>query len=649
MKRILCLALVLIMLITVIPAVALTAFADTYDGKLGVIYSPQETTFRLYAPDHTGGDDDTPVLKVYTSDWSESVEIPMTKLLNGNEWTGVWSATVSDFDCKGCAYDFIYENGYHIFSPYVDATVWHGEKTGGGLPTFVYKYYAVCDIENDVSNGWADDEHVFNFEGDGVIAKLEASSFLTNEDSGVTTENLGKYLSLTETGTTLNGAGEYSTGIDYLEKSKIDSVYITVDSSLAPNAIYSSDKEDSSAAVREFRSEIMALHNAGISVIISTIPDREMLQRCKDYGSDEMTSKYLCDVASFWVNQHHADGVRFEANIDSYFDSVRAKLNETDNRIFLSAAGKNDVVRQNWIYNLVDENESNNTKAMIASAVCNSASVADVSSACLYKDSADYDYCVATLAAVTRGKTLINAGDEYGEKSDDKCSWEPIKNNQNFINYYNTLQDLRSEYSPLRSNTGSFSIQSWESGNKFSGMWKNTADGEWSKLMFCTNLSDSQWNCSLPEGDWVVVANSNSVDFEDGLSTVSGDLSIPAKSVFILIDYRSFNGLPPAKEGWVEDDSGRYYYTEDVAVTGWKKIDNFWYYFNSDGKMQTGWLKDGSSWYYLKSNGAMATGWLKDGGKWYYLDSSGAMLANTSRKINGKTYKFNSSGDCTNP
>ena len=38
----------------------------------------------------------------------------------------------------------------------------------------------------------------------------------------------------------------------------------------------------------------------------------------------------------------------------------------------------------------------------------------------------------------------------------------------------------------------------------------------------------------------------------------------------------------------------------------------------------------------------MLAGWQQIGGKWYYLDD-GAMVTGT-KKINGKTYTFNSSG-----
>ncbi len=102
--------------------------------------------------------------------------------------------------------------------------------------------------------------------------------------------------------------------------------------------------------------------------------------------------------------------------------------------------------------------------------------------------------------------------------------------------------------------------------------------------------------------------------------------------------------------GWVKSGSSWYFMSKSGAMaTGWVKSGNDWYFMKSNGAMATGWVKSGSKWYFMKSSGAMATGWVKSSGKWYYMDASGAMLANTSKKINGKTYKFNGSGVCTNP
>ena len=59
--------------------------------------------------------------------------------------------------------------------------------------------------------------------------------------------------------------------------------------------------------------------------------------------------------------------------------------------------------------------------------------------------------------------------------------------------------------------------------------------------------------------------------------------------------------------------------------TGWKHINNKWYYFNNSGYGVKGWLKLGNTWYYLDENYQMKTGWLKLGNTWYYLQPSGAM------------------------
>ncbi len=97
--------------------------------------------------------------------------------------------------------------------------------------------------------------------------------------------------------------------------------------------------------------------------------------------------------------------------------------------------------------------------------------------------------------------------------------------------------------------------------------------------------------------------------------------------------------------GWIKDGNNWYFLKANGAMaTGWVKDGSNWYYMNKSGVMQKGWQKIGGCWYYFNSGGAMATGWVKSGGKWYYMDSNGKMLANTTRKINGKTYTFNASG-----
>ena len=114
-------------------------------------------------------------------------------------------------------------------------------------------------------------------------------------------------------------------------------------------------------------------------------------------------------------------------------------------------------------------------------------------------------------------------------------------------------------------------------------------------------------------------------------------------------------------DGWMETeftwiDDYLYYFGDDgVMRTGWNEIDDRWYYMGTDGKISMSWTRIGAKWYFFEEDGysdpgAMVTGWFEDyNGKWYYFETDGHMLANCSKKIGSKTYKFDSNGVCTNP
>ncbi len=90
--------------------------------------------------------------------------------------------------------------------------------------------------------------------------------------------------------------------------------------------------------------------------------------------------------------------------------------------------------------------------------------------------------------------------------------------------------------------------------------------------------------------------------------------------------------------------------TDGKIIKGWYEDNETWYYLNDEGIMQTGWIEDKDGrWYYLDSNGSMKTGWIKDNGKWYYLNPisngfKGEMFGNCTKVIDGKEYKFDSTG-----
>jgi hypothetical protein len=100
--------------------------------------------------------------------------------------------------------------------------------------------------------------------------------------------------------------------------------------------------------------------------------------------------------------------------------------------------------------------------------------------------------------------------------------------------------------------------------------------------------------------------------------------------------------------GWAKSGSTWKYYVNNIALTGWQKISNKWYYLDSakSGEMATGWKKVGTKWYYLDAtNGDMKTGWTKVGGKYYYLNATNGDMATGWKKVGTKWYYLGANGD----
>lgn len=126
--------------------------------------------------------------------------------------------------------------------------------------------------------------------------------------------------------------------------------------------------------------------------------------------------------------------------------------------------------------------------------------------------------------------------------------------------------------------------------------------------------------------------------------------------------------IPYESEGWQKNATGWWYRYKDGSwpsnctielpwsqgvstfcfdsrgymVTGWKKVDGKWYFFDEkNGDMKKGWIFWSGSWFYLDpETGAMHTGWIDYKQKRCYLEPSGRALRNCVRTIDGKTYQF---------
>ena len=108
-------------------------------------------------------------------------------------------------------------------------------------------------------------------------------------------------------------------------------------------------------------------------------------------------------------------------------------------------------------------------------------------------------------------------------------------------------------------------------------------------------------------------------------------------------------------QGWKKENNYWYYYFSNGSkATGLQLIGNNWFYFNSSYQMQTGWQEINEKWYYLSTGvmniygkiyyeGYMVTGWLTLGSDWYYFDSTGKRLTGL-QKVGNNLFYFNDSG-----
>nr|WP_316612037.1 type I pullulanase [uncultured Ruminococcus sp.] len=318
---------------------------------LGCTYSPSSTTFKTWSPDAS-----SVKVKLYkTGSDSEAGsgvigEYPMTK----DSSTGIWSYTLSG-DHKDQYYTYIVNvkgQTNETQDVYSKAVGVNGNRS------------MVVDLDSTDPAGWDSDKHVvFQNAGEAVVWEVHVRDFSVAENSGVSSENRGKYLAFTEGGTTLNGqAGEISTGIDYLVEQGINCVQLmpvydfqSVDESIpssstnrnwgydpqnynVPEGSYSSNPFDGNVRITEFKQMVQALHDRGISVVMDVVYNHTFnlaspLEKTapkyyyrmsggtysngsgcgNETASDKrMYRKYMIDSVKYWAEEYHIDGFRFD-------------------------------------------------------------------------------------------------------------------------------------------------------------------------------------------------------------------------------------------------------------------------------------------------------------------------------------------------
>ncbi|MDK7187100.1 type I pullulanase [Facklamia hominis] len=316
------------------------AYRDHLD--LGVDYQVDQTRFSLWAPKAKAGQ-----LIVYAKDSDQVADrISMTK----DRDSGVFSLTLKG-DCHGYIYRYALYNGRDWIStmdPYAKAATVNGQRA------------VVVDFSRTNPDHWGEEEPLPALASHEIlIYELSVRDFTQDPASGV--KNGGYYLGLAQSGG--RSPQGMATGLDYLAELGISHVQLmpvfdfqTIDESQRPRKSYNwgydpqnynlpegslaSDPFDPICRIRELKALIQALHQKGLRVIMDVVYNH--VYRWEDHpfhltapgyffrydlsgqlangswvGNEtaserEKMRQYMIDSLSFWVEEYHIDGFRFD-------------------------------------------------------------------------------------------------------------------------------------------------------------------------------------------------------------------------------------------------------------------------------------------------------------------------------------------------
>ena len=352
------------------------ASAAYNETGLGAVYTPDRTTFKVWAPEATSVQ-----IKLYTTgtDAESGAAVIGTEKMTYNSVTGIWSATLEG-DHKNEYYTYIVNRNNVIAEtqdPYATAVGANGNRS------------MICDLDSTDPDGWDQDQHVFfDNPGEAVVWEVHVRDFSIDVSSGVSDANKGKYLAFTEGDTTVNGEGAVASCVDYLVEHNVNCVQLMPIEDFAsidetddavkrnwgydpknynvPEGSYSSDPYNGNTRITEYKMLVQALHDRGIAVVMDVVYNHTFVlegsalnlttpnyyYRKSDaenfidgtglgnvLASEKlMVSKYISESLCYWVNEYHIDGFRFD--LMGCFDVPNMKiwrqnLDQIDTRILM--------------------------------------------------------------------------------------------------------------------------------------------------------------------------------------------------------------------------------------------------------------------------------------------------------------------------
>ena len=306
---------------------------------LGAIYTPEKTTFRVWAP--TAG---KVRLNIYDSPSGGRPRLLTMSRYRDGTWStmllGDWRGTYYTYTATGR--DPRFDPSRELIDPYARAVTAHNGRS------------IVVHDETPVA-----DRPTFPI-SEAIIYEMHIRDFTIDPDSGI--QRRGKYLGLTETNTRLTGRNDVFTGLDHLVEMGVNVVqlqpisefhndesndrygwgYDTVHHN-SPDGWYATERYDA-RRVSEVKKMVDTLHRRGIRVTLDVVFNHtfEAITKHRVYSFEglvpgyyyrmkpdggywngsgtgnefrteaPMARRYIIDSLKYWVNEYKVDGFRFD-------------------------------------------------------------------------------------------------------------------------------------------------------------------------------------------------------------------------------------------------------------------------------------------------------------------------------------------------
>ena len=303
-----------------------------------MVYSPEKSTFELWAPTA-----ESAVVRLYDGDKLEE-EIAMTR---GEQ--GLWHAEAMG-DKRGM---------YYAFQVTVEGNTL---KESAGIFARALNVNgdrgAIINLDETDPKGWQNDKSPEVKPSEMVIYEMHYRDMTSHSSAGCSKP--GKYVGMAERGT--HSAEGLATGIDHLVELGVTHVHLlptadfgSIDESRpttqynwgyepknynTPEGTYATDVDNPETRIREFKTLVQAMHDAGLCVVLDVVYNHTTsVENCgfeltvpgyfyrmnadgtfangsgcgNETASEKpMMRKYMVESLEYWVKEYHIDGFRFD-------------------------------------------------------------------------------------------------------------------------------------------------------------------------------------------------------------------------------------------------------------------------------------------------------------------------------------------------